>query len=186
MHLSIGSQLGSGVCITLPQAQYHDSAWMKILLEMGARECMQKHSQRTWISISFMTFALMHHKGRAYKRQEAALSKAPGQRCGAHTRDSSNQYSQDWGGVSNPSLTSLKLSNISIHHVLQWFPLSKNQKYWCICAMSFWSPKFWLPWAVPEESQLPGDNIHHPPVCQLFRKLYIQAICMFLPTGQAT
>lgn len=126
------------------------SQWaIKILLEKGARECIQKHSQMTWISISFMTFGSCITKRGLYKRQEAALSKASGQGCGADTRDSSGQYDQDWGGDSNPSLTSLKSDIMSDHPSCPVaIPLSKN-KYRCICAMCSSSPQLWLPWTVP-------------------------------------
>lgn len=153
---------------------------MKILLEMGTWECMQRHPSRTWISISFMTFGSFT----TYKLQDEALPKAPRawrSGSGAKARASAGQCGQDWGGVCNPSLTQ---AGNKLHRVCLKPGVSPpKKKYRCICAMCSWSPKLWLLWAVSAQSQFPGDNTYHRPVCQLFGNLHIQSI---VPVVSAT
>lgn len=151
---------------------------MKILLEMGAWECMQRHPSRTWIRISFVTFGSRMAKEGLINCKMKTYQRPPDQGCGAEARASSVHCGRDRGGVCNLSLTQ---AGDRLHSViLKPGVPSPPKKYRCICAMCSWGPQLWLLWAIAVRSHFPGDNANHQSVCQLFRKLCIQSIA---PSG---
>lgn len=152
MHLSVGSQLGSGVCITLPQAQNHDSEQMKFLLEMRAREWMQEHSQRTWISISFMMFGSCITKGGLIQGRSSPVKGHRSGMWGTHK----GFYQTIWSGLRwsfQPLFDHFEVRYHVHPSCPVVIPLSPNKKYWCICAMCSSSPKTLIalscPWRKP-------------------------------------